>query len=77
MLVFQEVASEPIKHCDFVYPQGSYLESPYQTRKILDYLQIKKIEVKPLRNKYIVVTIVCGLSDGISPSLFISVLVMF
>ena len=30
---FQKVASEPLKHCDFVYPQGCYWLSPTRTQK--------------------------------------------
>ena len=46
-LGYQEVTSEHLEHCDFVYPQGSSWRSPYQTRKTLYYLQIKKIKVNP------------------------------
>ena len=58
---FQKVAYEHLEHCDFVYPQGSSWRSPYETRKILDYLQIKKFKVKPQRKIYIVVPTFCGL----------------
>ena len=30
---FQKVISEPIEHCDFLDPQGSYWRSTYQTKK--------------------------------------------
>ena len=28
---YQKVTSEPLEHCDFVYPQGHSWRSPYQT----------------------------------------------
>ena len=37
---FQKVISENLEHCDFVGPRGSSLESPYRTKKNLNYIQI-------------------------------------
>ena len=58
---FQKVTSEPLEHCDFFNPQGCYWRTTYQTRKNLDYIQIKISKVNPQINKYIVVPTVCGL----------------
>ena len=46
-LGFQNITSEHIEHCDFVEPQGSSWRSPYHTGKILDYLQINFVKLKP------------------------------
>ena len=59
---FQKVKPEPLENCDFVYPQGCSLVSPYQTCNNLDYLQLKSIKINPHRDKNIVVPNVCGLS---------------
>ena len=40
-------------------PQGNSWRSPYQTKKKLDYPQIKIVKVNPKRNKDIVVSTVC------------------
>ena len=37
---FQKVTYEPLKHCDFVDPQGRSWRSCYHNQNNLDYLQI-------------------------------------
>ena len=37
---FQNAASKPLEHCDFIGPQGHSWISPYQTQNNLFYLQI-------------------------------------
>ena len=59
---FKKVKSEPLEHCDFVDPQGSYWRSPYQNRNHLDYLQIEITRINPHRDKNIAVPTVCGIS---------------
>ena len=69
---FQNVASEPLEHCDFVDPQGCSLISPYQTQKNLACIQTEMFTLKPQRNRNIVVPNVYVLSGKIPISLFIS-----
>ena len=51
----QKDTSEPLEHCDFVYPQGTYWRSPYHTQNNVDYLQIEIVKSKPQENRNIVV----------------------
>ena len=44
---FQKVISEPLEYFDYVDPKGRSWRSPYQTQKILDYIQIKKFKSQP------------------------------
>ena len=44
-VVFKNMTSEPLDHCEFVDPQGHYCISPYQTQKNLNYLQINIIKI--------------------------------
>ena len=44
---FQNVTYEPIEDSDFVYSQGCYWISLYQTQNNLDYLQIEISKVNP------------------------------
>ena len=59
---FKKVVYEPLKHFDFVDPQVLSCRSPYQTRKILDHLQIKIVKFNPQRNRNFVVPNVFSLS---------------
>ena len=59
---FKKVTSEPLEHCDFVYPQGCSWRSPYQNCNNLDYLQLLIVKINPHRYKNLVFPTVCGLS---------------
>ena len=61
-VVFQNVTSEPLEHCDFVYPQGHSWRSSYLIQNNIDYLQVEIVKVKPQRDRNIVVPTICALS---------------
>ena len=62
---FLNVASEPLEHCNLLYPSGCSWVSPYQTHKNLDYLQLEIVNINPHRDKNLVAPTVCVISRQI------------
>ena len=62
MLVLKSIIMNPLTLW-FFYPKGCYWRSPCRSQKTLKHLKIEVFKVKPKRKKYIVVPIVCGLSN--------------
>ena len=58
----QKVASEPLKHCDFVDLHCCAWRSPYQTKNNLNYLQIEIVKFNPQRNRNICVPTIYAIS---------------
>ena len=61
-VIFKKVMSEPLEHCDFVDPQGRSCKSPYQTKKIINYIQTEIVKFKSHRDRNIVAPTVCEIS---------------
>ena len=53
---------EPLKHCDFVEPQGSSWRPPHQTQNNPEHFKIELVKVNPQRDRNIFVPTVCSLS---------------
>ena len=76
MLVFKNVTSEPLEHCDFVDPQGRSWRSPYQTQKILTIFKHKFPSSTLTETIIFLSQLSVHFQDKISLNLFISILVM-
>ena len=61
MLVFLKVVSEPLEHCCFVYPQGSYRRTPNRTQNSLNYIQIEVVQDNNNRNEDTMFTTIYGI----------------
>ena len=61
-VVFQNIISEPLDHCDYVVPQVVLGDHPTILKTILTIFKSKFVKVNPHRVRHIIVPTVCAIS---------------